>query len=177
MIYVVRHGETDGNNSGILRGKAFDDELNARGFEQAKQVANQLQKIDFDICYCSPLKRTKQTRDQIFNGKTIYDNRLLPREYGTFAGKVVDAMNQAEYWDRKLNLSDFDCEKILDFEKRVFAALDEIVKKHKGKNVLVVTHASVCRIVKAYTGGTPKNNNYMKDSSLTKNCEILEIPN
>jgi probable phosphoglycerate mutase len=177
MIYFVRHGETDGNASGTVRGKAFDDELNARGREQAKQVAEKLKGVDFFVCCCSPLARTRQTSGYIFSGETVYDERLLPREYGNLVGKTIGEAIEKKFWDRSLNLTEMGCERILDFEKRVFECLDEITQKHKGKNVLVVGHGSSTRIVRAYGGGLPKDDQYMSDINAPKNCEIVIINN
>ena len=60
--------------------------LKEKGFEQAKETAKNLKDIKFDICFCSPLLRTRQTLDEIIkyhqNLNVIYDDRLKERDYG-----------------------------------------------------------------------------------------------
>ena len=62
MIYFVRHGQTDDNKYGIIQG---NKPLNETGVAQAKETAEILKNEHFDICYCSPLERTKQTMQEI----------------------------------------------------------------------------------------------------------------
>lgn len=59
-LYVVRHGQTDGNVNKIMDG-VRDIDLNDNGTEQAKTTRDNLKDIDFDLIICSPLLRTKHT--------------------------------------------------------------------------------------------------------------------
>jgi len=173
MIYLIRHGETDGNIHGGLRGSYFDDELNAKGHAQAKEVAKQLQGIDFDVVYCSPLKRTRQTLAPIYSGKAIFEKRLMPREYGETVGMTLEQALAFGLYCRERNITPKNGESFRDFENRIRAFLDEIKEKHEKQNVLVVTHASICNMTKAIL------DNFSSDREiyLTKNCEIIKIPN
>ena len=58
MIYLVRHGQTNDNKNHIIQG---NKSLNRTGRKQVKETAFSLKDIKFDVCFCSPLKRTKQT--------------------------------------------------------------------------------------------------------------------
>ena len=62
MIYFVRHGQTFDNLNNIIQGNG---DLTPLGIEQAKETAVKLKDVKFDICFCSPLKRTKQTLKEI----------------------------------------------------------------------------------------------------------------
>lgn len=53
-IYIVRHGETDENRTGIFQGQ-LDTPLNEDGIEQARRVAEALRHISFDIAFTSDL--------------------------------------------------------------------------------------------------------------------------
>lgn len=57
VIYIVRHGETDSNRSGIMQGH-LDTHLNSEGLAQAQRVADVLKSIPFDIAFSSDLSRT-----------------------------------------------------------------------------------------------------------------------
>jgi broad specificity phosphatase PhoE len=171
MIYIVRHGETDSNTKGLMRGGFFDDQLNAVGMQQAKTIANVLRGIDFDVVYASKLKRTAQTCNQIWQGQVTYDDRLLPRNYGEFANKPLQELLDGGYLCRGRNLPIKNGESIRDLENRVRGFVEEIREKHKSQTVLVVTHASICNIVKGIL------DNFSSKDYLTKNCEIITIPN
>ena len=60
-IYIVRHGETQENHSGIIQGQ-LDTELNDTGRRQANLVARALQEIPFDFAHTSDLKRAADVR-------------------------------------------------------------------------------------------------------------------
>lgn len=173
MIYFVRHGETDGNTKDVLRGHYFDDELNSKGLTQAQAVAKELQGVKFDLCYCSRLKRAVQTCKPIWKGDVIYDDRLLPRNYGELVGTKPDSAHKAGFYCREKNLQPKGGESILDFENRIRNFLDEVLAKHASQNVLVVTHASLCNMTKGILDDF-KNN---IESYITKNCEVIRIPN
>ena len=177
MIYIVRHGETDANITNIIRGSYFDDELNALGHEQAELTAEQLKGIRFDVCYCSPLKRTLQTCKPIFDGEIILEKRLIPRDYGELIklGETAMYLDKNGYWNRDLNLPVKDGETVLQVEERIKTVLAEISQKHPNQNVLIVTHGSIMAVINAIL------DNYSRgpECRLYKvgNCEIIKIPN
>ena len=51
-VYIVRHGQTDYNEKKIVQGW-LNSELNKSGIQQAKNVADKLKGIIFDIIYSS----------------------------------------------------------------------------------------------------------------------------
>lgn len=75
MIYLVRHGQTNWNLLKKFNG-CTDTELNQTGIEQAKSQAENLMNVSFDVCFCSPLKRARQTCEIIFKGTIVMDERL-----------------------------------------------------------------------------------------------------
>ena len=58
-IYIVRHGKTDWNVSGLIQGKT-DIPLNKIGEKQA-EIAKEKIEDKIDICFSSPLKRAIKT--------------------------------------------------------------------------------------------------------------------
>ena len=60
-VYLVRHGETNENRSGIIQGQ-LDTELNEDGIKQSGRLAHALKDIHFSAAYCSDLKRTVKVR-------------------------------------------------------------------------------------------------------------------
>ena len=77
-IFVVRNGQTEWNVMKKMQGAA-DIELNEKGLSQASDTADMLRDLAFDIIFCSPLKRAKQTAEIINDDRglnIIFDERL-----------------------------------------------------------------------------------------------------
>ena len=77
-IYLVRHGETDWNQAGLLQGQT-DIALNAQGLEQAREAAERLKEVPFEIAFCSPLIRAKRTAETIIGDRKRTEFRSLGR--------------------------------------------------------------------------------------------------
>ena len=75
--------ETNDNKNHIVQG---NKPLNKTGKVQVKETAKSLKDVKFDVCFCSPLKRTRQTAKALIkyhkNLKPVYDGRLIERQYG-----------------------------------------------------------------------------------------------
>lgn len=76
MVYLARHGQTDWNLKKMFNG-CTDTELNDIGIEESRKQADDLKSICIDKCFCSPLRRARQTGEIIFNGIAVVDQRLL----------------------------------------------------------------------------------------------------
>ena len=70
MLYIMRHGKTDGNALHKLQGRT-DIPLNAEGISMAEAAAVEYADIHFDICFCSPLTRAKQTAEEQVKSECI----------------------------------------------------------------------------------------------------------
>ena len=147
MIYVVRHGETEWNALDKVLGRT-DMPLNARGLEQAQEIARYLKDIKIDVFLCSPLCRARQTADAISNETGIryeIDDRLIEQDFGRFEGAYrFDREYQAakrEYFARYPG-----GESYFDMAARVFP----LIKELDGADALLVTHGGICRMIRSY---------------------------
>ena len=172
-IYVVRHGQTDGNVNRVIDG-IREMPLNDTGRQQAIKAGDLLKDISFDMVICSPLGRTKETMQLITNNKypVEYDNRIIERDCGELVGKGYDEINFDKYWNYYDNTKYEKVESLQKLFERVFSFLDEIKEKYMGKKILVVTHGGVPKAIHCYFNGMPK------DGCLNKvglgNCEIVK---
>ena len=66
----MRHGKTDWNAKHKLQGRT-DIPLNEEGIQMAEQAKEKYKDVNFDICYCSPLVRAKQTAEIVLEGRNI----------------------------------------------------------------------------------------------------------
>ena len=165
-VYVIRHGQTDWNLAKKTQGKT-DIELNETGIEQARKAKEEINKCNIDLIFCSPLKC-----------KIIYNKALEERGYGDFEGKTKDEIKEMiESWEKihnyTENSNERNIEPIKDVCARVWNFLDEIKNKEQEKDILIVTHAGVCRAINAYFNG--KDENGMIESAKMENCEIREF--
>ena len=147
---LVRHGETDWNAARRLQGHT-DIALNARGLNQAKQMAHALKAIhlQFDVLYTSDLQRAQQTAqaiEELYKTTAIAHSALRERHLGALQGLTTDEAPQREpeLWKSHLSrgiLQDLrGGESIQQFAARVQSALEEIRQKHIGKTILLVSH-------------------------------------
>ena len=175
MIYLVRHGQTNDNKYHIIQG---NKSLNKIGRKQVKQTAFDLRDETFDICFCSPLKRTKQTLKIIKkyhkNMPVIFDNRLKERYYGNLVGVCYDAIKDYRTIRWKSNVVlDPSVENADDMYERIAGFYSDILPKFKNKNILIVAHSGVARMTYFYFNGKPRDGDYTKFE--IENSQILKI--
>lgn len=173
MIYFVRHGQTEWNKIGKMQGH-IDIQLNDEGREQAKIVKEKLHDIKFDKVFSSPLKRAKETAEIICDQEIIIDDRLIERFNGELEGKLKSEIEVFPDFNDP-NDTRFGIEPLNNFKERIVSFLNEVMKKYKDKNVLVVTHAGVCLYVRCYFEGEPTGN--LNEKYKLKNCEFLSYKN
>lgn len=150
-LFVVRHCTTEYNEKRIYCGTT-DIPLSNVGLSEAKQLSEISQAYDFDLVLCSPLMRALQTAAAIVGSRgipVIYDNRLVERDFGDFDEQSVDRE------DGKICRYSFatkypNGESNLQVAARIYRLLDEIKEKYSGKNIFIVSHGSVCRIIRTY---------------------------
>ena len=88
MIYILRHGKTDWNKRKKLQGRT-DIPLCEEGRIMAQEAAEKYADVNFDVCYCSPLIRAKETAEIILKGRNVpiyTDDRLMEMCFGDYEG-------------------------------------------------------------------------------------------
>ena len=88
MLYIMRHGKTDWNTLGKLQGRT-DIPLNDEGRAMAEKARTEYRDVHFDVCYCSPLSRAKETAEIFLKGREIPilpDDRLVEMGFGRYEG-------------------------------------------------------------------------------------------
>src|SRR2546429_3316479 len=88
-IYLLRHGMTDWNTTGIIPGIRPGIQLNQEGIERSERIAFRLSQVPFRRIVSSPLERTIQTAEIInsFHHLEIeIDKRLVDWDLGPWSG-------------------------------------------------------------------------------------------
>ena len=172
-LYVVRHGETIENANNCLVGR-LNTSLTEKGINQAKQVSEYFKDKNIDLIVSSPLDRCKKTAEIISQGKIpiIYSDSLLGRDHGEFTGKPRDSIDFAEYWNYNKNIQYKKAESVRQLYDRVAKLIEDLKITYKDKNILLVTHSGIMRILYYYFKGIPKDG--ILSEITIKNCEVFE---
>ena len=153
-IYLVRHGETDWNQAGRLQGQT-DIALNAQGLEQAREAAERLKEVPFEIAFCSPLIRAKRTAETIIGDRKITlttDERLRELNFGPWEGvdirSIKDAASQP-FTNPGSYIPPVGAESFAQLYKRSGEFVDQVLLPLEGtyETVLVVAHGGVNRSI------------------------------
>ncbi len=151
MLYIIRHGKTDWNMQNKLQGH-MDIPLNEEGIQMAIESGKKNKDVHFDICFCSPLTRAKQTAAYFLGDRkvpVIYDDRLKEMNFGIYEGTLnyrtdencpvnVFFKDPANYNGVK------DGESTKDLMNRTKDFLDTVVNPmlKEGKDILIVGHGA-----------------------------------
>jgi broad specificity phosphatase PhoE len=148
-LYFARHGQTDGNASNGKTTAVYDGLLNEKGIAQAKELAEELKDINFDVIISSPLKRAYQTAEIInkyHNLSIKVDDSWLERK----ADSYIDANIWQDLFDFDKNIQIENGEPLHDFFARVYKAIDDMKSEYADKSVLVVSHGGPQHALYAY---------------------------
>ncbi len=150
-IYAARHGETEYNAQNRICGLT-DLDLTEHGVKQAEILAEKALAKDIDLIISSPLKRAVATSNIIaekLKVSVIIDQRLIEQNYGIYEGK--DRFDEG-FLNNKRNFAYRypEGESMLQVAHRVYSLIDEISVQYADKNVLLVCHGGVCRIINTY---------------------------
>ena len=174
-LYVLRHGETNENITGIMQGN-METVLNEVGKSQAKSVRNKVKEAGIDLVISSPKKRTVETAEIAApNIPIILDDRLLSRNHGEFEGMQRNQVNLKDYWNIKLNKQFEKAESMGEIFNRVSSLLNDISINYSDKTVLLVTHSGITRVLYYYFNGFPDDGDLTEYESTNCSFEEYEL--
>lgn len=158
-LFIVRHGETEYNRVGRMQGRGIDEPLNETGRQQAKATAAYLKDFGIDLAVSSSLKRSKQTAQIVadcFQVSLLSYKELDEIDFGIFEGKYSheiegDLDTVHERWQKgEIHLAIEGGESPSQALSRVRSRMVSIIEEHAGKNILVVLHGRLIRILLSY---------------------------
>ncbi len=168
LLYVVRHGETLWNQESRVQG-ITDIPLSEKGIEEAKALKKEVDTLKIDVVVSSPLSRARDTAKYLVGNRLPIniDDRIQERDWGRNEGMLISETDTWDCWDVILNTKVQNIECLQDFMKRVSEFIEDMKVRYPDKNVLVVTHSAVVRVIHYLLGTIPEDGNLGK----------IEIPN
>jgi len=154
-LFITRHGQTEWNREGKLQGWK-DSPLTEKGIEQARALRERLGEEDLDVAYISPSGRTVKTAEMILDGrdvKTIEDERIKEINMGEWEGTRSDEIKNrfpkvySDFWERPNHYEPISGESFYELKERISSFLEEVLEKHRGENVLIVSHGGASKII------------------------------
>lgn len=172
-LYVVRHGETIWNQEKRVQG-ITDIPLTLEGIKNTEKLKDLVSTLNIDVVISSPLSRARETANILVDSKLPIntDDRIKERDWGMNEGALIDEVDRWDCWDVVLNTKVQNIECIQDFMYRVSSFIEEIKIKYKDKNVLVVTHSAVIRVIHYMLGNIPEDGNLSRIN--IPNLRIIE---
>ncbi|HHM04149.1 MAG TPA: histidine phosphatase family protein [Gammaproteobacteria bacterium] len=164
-IDILRHGAVMGGE--CFRGRR-DDPLTAAGW---RQMATALAGAGpWDAVVSSPLRRCALFAARV--GTPLWlDPRWQELDFGAWEGLSAaeimarDATALTRFWDDPLSCGPPRGETLVALAQRVGAAWDELIRRHSGQRVLLVTHGGPIRVLLCQLLGRP-----------LRRCLALNVP-
>jgi glutamate-1-semialdehyde 2,1-aminomutase len=154
-IIIIRHGETEWNQTGRFQGHS-DVPLSETGRAQAEALGRNLALDHVDAIYASDLIRAMETAAPLAArfGLTVMSDPLLRElNFGAWEGRSFSDVNAENPDAMKQFYNDPEradiphSEPFPDFQKRVAGRVRAIAAEQRGKRVVIVSHGASIRIL------------------------------
>lgn len=155
-IYLIRHGETDGNKGKTIQG-CIDLPLNAKGIEQAEKMAAYFKDIPLDAIYCSSMGRARRTAQELAKVKGLDItpmDELREITFGEWEGVDFGDIERRwpegfkTYFVNPMQWTPPGGETLPHAQERSFGALMGIMEKEgHDKNIAIVCHGGIIRVL------------------------------
>jgi len=160
QLLLIRHGQSTWNAQGRIQGWA-DPPLDETGLDQARKLAQRLAADGHALAavYSSPLLRAKQTAEQVgqaFGLPVQTDDRLRENNVGQLTGLTSSEVEQQfPEWvaARRASLEwtpPPEGEGRDHFVSRAVAVMTDIVARHAGQTIAVVSHGGTLGVYLAH---------------------------
>ena len=164
LVFLARHGQSEWNNQSRVTGQA-DIGLSDKGRQQGEALAQCLKGEVLDAIYASALRRTIDTAQPTATaqGLAIASLPALNEIHmGVLQGRQHDERDpeaqamwaawQADVWHSQVPGG----ERFDEFAVRVEAALQDILRRHRGQRILIVGHRATNRVLLGTLLGWPR---------------------
>ena len=152
-LYLIRHGQVDGLQPGIVGSVTPDSGLSRLGIVQVERLRDRLAitgEIQADVLISSPLKRAKETADIIapaLDLPVIVDDEVQELNLGECEGltfeEIVECYGHTD-WDKEpFRQLAPNADSWIGFATRACCGIDRITRQYDGKTIVVVCHGGI----------------------------------
>jgi broad specificity phosphatase PhoE len=184
-LYLLRHGEVESRYHRVFGGK-IDMELSPLGHQQVKALADYFRRHPPHVMYASPMKRVQQTLEPLAKW-TCLTPIILPGlrevDFGAWTGlsweQVYGRFKVSAFdWLKELEAGSISgAESTADFRKRVDESLKQILLQAAHKEVAVVAHGGVIRMLLAIILDLPFAKMSIFDIEYASITKVKLLPN
>ena len=191
-IILVRHARTTYNEQQRYQGSSDKSVLTAKGHRDAYATGLALKEYNFDAVYTSPLKRVRQTTQEIItalgkdNAPPVYSDRLLTEIcmshwQGLYYQEVKEKFAEAyNCWQNTPHLFGFDnVYPVLELFENAKLFWQQVLTKHQGQTILIVAHGGTNRaLISTAVDLQPESYHSLQQSNCGISClEFTSINN
>lgn len=151
-LILVRHGESKKNILGIFESSKDGFPLTENGIKKAKDAGEKIKKIGADAIYCSPINRAQNTAEiigEVVGIKPVVADELWEVRSGDWEGEphddssgnlgriVYNTLPHDEYYKTPRGKTGESWQQV---EDRMAKLAQDVLKKHQGQTVVIVSH-------------------------------------
>ena len=161
-LYLIRHAESEANNSRILASR-LPFPLTTAGKADADLIAGELKEaVQINRIISSPLIRAKQTAESfssVYNLTIEEDDRIIEQDLGIYKGLTYDQVKELDAYEADpLNRWDWipegGGESYSMISERIISFFSQLESRRIDENILIVTHAVSFRLIRAVLENT-----------------------
>ncbi len=166
-LYLIRHGETEGSETKRYKG-TLDVPLSEKGIKQVEHLSRYiLRVVNLTAVYCSDLSRALKSAEIIAKPHSlspIVVSSLRERNFGHWEGMSFDEIKVkypqefADWAENPMAFSPVNGETTLEVRDRVIDGFETIICANAGKNIAIVAHGGVNRVILCHILGIPMEN-------------------
>ena len=179
-LYLIRHGQSDGNAEGRFGGHG-PTPLSALGLRQAENTAKLLAKEGVNAIYSSDLHRALQTAEplsQLTGIPIVPSPAFRERNVGVLEGLTFDESKQTfpkDYYalvNRNVHHVITDGESYRHLLRRSTSQLWEILRDHMGGRIAIYSHTGAICFMTLHLMGAIRRDTKQTPWIVTSNCGI-----
>lgn len=136
---------------GVCYGQA-DVDVAETFFEELRAVEAKIAGLAPAVSYSSPLSRCTRLASSLKLGETRHDARLMELDFGDWEMQMWDDIprEHLDHWGKTYtHIAPPGGETFADLHGRATEFVRELIERHRGHDVVVVTHAGVIRALLA----------------------------
>jgi probable phosphoglycerate mutase len=152
-LYLIRHGQVDGLQPGIIGSATPDSGLSRIGIVQAERLRDRLAitgEIQADILISSPLKRAKETAAIIAPAlglPVVVDAEVQELNLGECEGltfeEIVERYGHTDWDQEPFRQLAPNADSWIEFVTRACRGIDRITRQYDGQTIVIVCHGGI----------------------------------